>query len=674
MSDENHIIVNIRLGALAGILTASEYILGSLAAIAGAALVRGIWLEYLHRGGVVPMSVKSRAARHTLRDFISFFIGICFVTAIALVETTLEPTYLITQQTVPESRCLQMAQWFHPLIQDSLIPPLQVNVEPWITRVAQILDCPLGHGIETVGLKSFVDIEGKEINISAPVCADEKLYPKNLSIALQYLSVESDGFEFNVDEAASAEIIPYWLKPIQRSVQTRDQGLIPDPDGANECLSRSISPDWYEMNTEWTTTMLSGHGLSRTLYYEMCRLHGDRLIATLPLDVEKSCEQNFDVSGEPFDNDDHHLNPACLLEKTELYPNVAHSVKLSNVSVIIVNKKSQSFVCVDADISVDYVFVSMDILRYLKYESQFQTPALVMAKISVISGHCERTVHVIGRAALLYSAEAEWRDTYMAQLNRVERYHAFVIAVSTSIFPLDQLQNSVYPYEQNPADAAENDKLLKKECMVRPVTRATKIPKGGAFIFLITVTAVSSFVIILAFLIRVLVFCRGHDWTVGTTQWSFNQLLSYRGERMKLEIIVDQQHNSEGHRSSDQNVENVQKIYLNEPYSLGSSVMGDERNNVVSRENDEIGRARYSSRSISSRKWFGSPYQYRLRLIPSQPTQNRLSKMGTNITLDQPVLRRWRSSLFPTLQRQGSHMNNDYPCSQSSDSAVPNTV
>lgn len=116
---------------------------------------------------------------------------------------------------------------------------------------------------------------------------------------------------------------------------------------------------------------------------------------------------------------------------------------LSNVSCLILSGQQQaSYACIDATVRFEYIFLSSAFVLPHSPTDMQERPVLVPVSFSVASGHCEQTIHVLARAALVYSADAEWRRTLIAHYTtRLQRYHMLMIATATSIFPLDKLRH-----------------------------------------------------------------------------------------------------------------------------------------------------------------------------------------------------------------------------------------
>lgn len=198
---------------------------------------------------------------------------------------------------------------------------------------------------------------------------------------------------------------------------------------------------------------------------------------------------------------------------------------------------STSYGCANATVRVSYIFVTpafvmnfkINAARHAALVGEIPFPeytTLIPLHFSVLSGHCERVVHVLGRAALSYAADAHWRNTTLSRLSLVDTLHTFLIATASIQLPLTDL------------DVAGAG-LKKQWCETRTAVNVTLLERdwrvwmlGCAVVVAVVLTAV-------AILFRGAF--RGGAWIVGSAHWMLEQV-----ERGEAKGYVRQQSQRDG--------------------------------------------------------------------------------------------------------------------------------
>lgn len=536
-------VINLPVGVVTAILTTSEFILSFIATIAGGAAVRGVWLMYLHRGGTASVTARSRSRRLIIRDFVSFAMAFWLVVSVAMVESNFEQTYVLTEQSKFSPRCLRMDQRVDPVLMDTLIPPLHLRIDEWILECSEDLRCI--NGIATVGLELETNGNGTKKMMNAPVCAMEQVVLNDIKIFVRAIKISSSSLTVVQNGHDFFEFFPYESPNIHNG---SDPSVIASPNhtSPNECTKRHIGGPPIKLHTMWRTLVADGEQVSNMIQYELCRLHGDKPVATIQQAVEESCGSPVEVT-TPYDSE-HKLDPSCIRDHALRIgvPGVYHTTLLQNMSVQFhFNNGTTSFACLDAVVQVHYVFVSSEFLRHSGFHAHSsEMPVIVPFGAAVIRGHCERTLNVLGRAALLFSADSEWRNTFSSSIGRVPRYHANMMAVSSSLFPLDQMSEDTRGSNrsENSGTVHLNGPNLafarygNSKCRVRIVKQATGILIDGSFHSLTAATMVCSLLVLTAMILRLTAWISGHSWTVGSAKWALTEIAK-RGAT-DLQIVV----------------------------------------------------------------------------------------------------------------------------------------
>lgn len=614
------IIVNFPVGVVTGILTSSEFILSLLATIAGATTVRGAWLVYLHRWGRASVTAQSRSRRLLLRDFVSFAMGIWLVASVSIVERNFEPTYVLSKESKVSPRCLRMDQPIEPALMDKLIPPVHLKVDQWIFRVSQDLQCE--NGIATVGLEGERSGTGTRETISAPVCSTEKVLLNDMNVVVRAVKISSDSLRLIYQGQDYFELFPY-VKPSTIEGHDPSGTLFSKKKSLGECSSRHIGGPPLSMHTMWSTLDADGQQVSNMILYELCRLHGNNTVATIDRAVEDSCRSGAN------DTIQYVFDPSCIGDQAKRMgiDGVYHTVKLENMSIQLhYNERAMSFACVDSAVQVHYVFVSAEFLRHSGlHMSHLEMSVIVPVGATVISGHCERTLNVLGRAALLFTADSEWRKTFSSRISRVTRYHANMMAISTSLFPLDQISDRVTASSRNGGNAnvglnGPNLGFLRhrsSDCRVRIVKQATGVVIDRSFYSLVIATAVCSLLVVMAAILRLTICLSGYSWTVGSAKWALMEFA--KKEAKEPQIVVQPEIDLELAQGNENFAEALggSEDYAEEP----SSKPGHSRGGSQLSSGKSLIRSQTPMRSISegrlvrSKRTFISRMNYELTFI-----------------------------------------------------------
>lgn len=237
-----------------------------------------------------------------------------------------------------------------------------------------------------------------------------------------------------------------------------------------------------------------------------CR-HGDR-----HQDFEPTCLHQLAINA----SDDAAM--ASNKNTTLLY-----STNVNRMWTFILGLKasSPSYACVNATVRVSYVIVTADFIMKFKVRAAEaaerlgdppfpQFPTLIPVHYSVISGHCERVVHVLGRAALSYAADALWRNTTLSSLSLVETLHTLLIATASIQLPLTDL------------DVTSGTDLDEQWCLTRAAIDVTEIERDWRFWLLVTAVVVSFVLAVVAVGFRASF--RGGAWGVGSAHWTLEQV------------------------------------------------------------------------------------------------------------------------------------------------------
>lgn len=489
------IIVDTQVGTLAAILTALEYLLSTLSALSIRAAMHGFWLVGLHRGGKAPLDTQNRTRRSTHKDILGALIGIWLVVGVALVESNLQVGIKMSRTPENSTACVSVYGRYRVNRVYRNVPPYRTTVEPWVLRVASMLDCK-SVGIASVGVGGWIDALGIRQNMSAPTCDHNAVNVDQGEVALNMSSfrLEKEYFKFDLDENPSISLFPDDTANLGKDNSRTKY------EGSGVCSQKGISNFFYGVSFKLETVFASGLNMSFGLHERVCALHNSLPVRAIPKDQVTPC-----LTGGK-----RAINVTCV--RHSLLSSQIHSTVLKNVSALFVGSGigGMSYGCPWAKVLQEYTFIDPEIVTGIVPDSRASLPVLLMLSARAIDGYCERTVGLLGQAALLYSADAVWRNDALAALDRRKRYYAYLIAVSSTQFPLDWV-------------SGEESAMGEDGCFVHEVREATEIPVDWRFWTLMCGLLCVVIVMVMGAAFRLLY--TGESWTVGSAQWSLRRLL-----------------------------------------------------------------------------------------------------------------------------------------------------
>lgn len=528
------------VGYVAAMLTVFEYILGLLTALAARASLRGFWLLQLQKGRKTIVSARSRARRGLWRDILLTALGIWLVVAVALIENGLASTFYVSEHPKSSSYCMRLDRPIRPQITREVIPVMDYSVEPWVVVSSQKIVCgpnadEIGNSsaIGSIGVGGRIDINGRKIDMFAPSCIESgAINPRSVNTKLIRLRVESNRLSMMSTLTNSAEIIPYSTNGINQSELVEDfKSYTEATDGP--CISRNISALRTAVYIRWRSRCAQSRRVMQAVHDSICESHPSDLSATRPLRATEV--QGCAYLGIPINN----IDVACIRSTIEMISsseNVPKSklvfkTQLSNVSFLTygMDRVDPSYACADSTVSIEYTVIDHDLFPTIRSTCTPQHPVIFPLGYEVLSGHCERTIHVLARAALMNSADAEWRRTEFSELDRVKRYYLFLMSLSSSLFPLKN------------ADVQPTD--VSTPCLVHEVKSVTLVQKDWTLYFFISAILFSTILMVSAWLFRF--YFSSSSWYIGSGNWSLGQIENgdvgaeeARNENVDLEIIV----------------------------------------------------------------------------------------------------------------------------------------
>lgn len=501
----SYAVINLPIGTVAALLTSCEYLLSTIAALSARAAVHGSWLYSLHRGGEASIGVAARMKRNIRKDIIGSIIGVWLVISVALVESNLYSSVVVSRSLVVSPMCISTSQPFPITLFGELIPSMRAIVEPWVIGVVDTLNCQ--GGLSTIGGGAGTDIYGKKLNLSAPVCDQSAIVPpQQVFIRLSRVYIGSQQIVFQPSRTAIFEIIPYSRRGIGLALPR----LGPEYEGQGPCGAKGISTYLPGLRHGWITVSASAHNVSVSVLESVCEQHSAP-VRPISFDLAESCT----------DFKSKALDLSCVYIQTS--EDDVYSATIHDTSAIFVGKSGTdpSYACLNASVRIDYVFLPPSMFTKMTPPVAVTMPVLVPVQVAAVSGYCERTVHILGRAALVYSADAEWLHSELYGLDRRTRYHAFMIAVSSSQFPLANIRNS--PSEMFSAVTPEG----YEPCLLRGVNEVTLVPWNWCLWLLIFGVSMAGAVMIVGLTLRMLF--SGESWRVGSAQWSLTRLFNDTG-------------------------------------------------------------------------------------------------------------------------------------------------
>lgn len=285
------------------------------------------------------------------------------------------------------------------------------------------------------------------------------------------------------------------------------------PEARSPCVERGVSSVLTLISTGVRNSVSHSTNFTTEILNTICVNHGSAPVTPSfsdPRDAEillDSCVSRGDAS----------LNISCTVSliRASKGRRQIYSTLLQNVSVLIVGKteSSSSYACFASTIRYHYMFLSAEWMqRFILSDLNFglNLSILIPTEVEVISGHCEETIHVLGRAALFFTMSSEWKDDEMSNVHHILRYHAYMIAVSEMHYPLDRIS----PYGYVPENTS---------CQVRRVVESTDLPTNWRFIMLCVALAIIVLILISGFACR---YFAGQKCEIGSTHWILFSLIA----------------------------------------------------------------------------------------------------------------------------------------------------
>lgn len=532
------------VGYVAAVLTVFEYFLGILTALAARAFLRGLWLLQLQKGRKTIVSARSRARRGLWRDILLTALGIWLLVSVALIENGLESTFYVSKHSKQSTYCIHLDRRIRPQVTREVIPAMDYSVEPWVVVSSQKIVCgPNADRIEdssaigSIGVGGRTDINGLKIDMFAPSCVESgAINPRSVKMTLTTLKVDANRLSMVSTLTNVAEIIPYSTNGINQSEMVENFKIYTEAT-EGPCISRNISALRTSPFTRWRSRYAQSRRVMQAVHNSICESHPTDLSSTRPLRVSEvlSCGNEGNRTNE--------MDIECIRSRLEMISSfeiaskskLLFKAQLSNVSFLTygMDRADPSYACVNSTVSVEYTVVDHDFFPTVKSTCTPKHPVIVPLGYEVISGHCERTIHALARAALMNSADAEWRRTQFSMLNRVQRYYLFLMSLSSSLFPLNNV-------DVQPTD-------VSRPCLVHEVKPVTLLRKNWTFSFFMSAFVFSILVMIAACLFRF--YFSASSWEIGSGKWSLIQMekhdLRAEDEDVDLEIIVGPPNRSE---------------------------------------------------------------------------------------------------------------------------------
>lgn len=486
------IVAFIKLGTLAALLTALEFVLGVISSLSARAFLHGIWLSRLHRGATEQISSSVRDRRAIRKSALATLLGIWLVIGVALVESNLQEGVQVKSESFNSSRCVSMSAKIKPKRVLNHTPPIRATLERWVLKAASQLRCE-STGIDTVGVGGTTDSFGARHDMFAPTCAEKKLEPKKIVSKPGVSEFEGDGLFTEMGDGEGFTLFPHDGMDLGFEKERNEEGGV--------CAKVGLSSYMHALPGQFETEFAHTMNMTATVHERICKLHGKRDHLVVP-----------DATTDPCVIDDEFelLDIQCL--RGRVRDNYVNVVELNEMSALFVgaNSTAPSFVCLNATIRYEYVLISAVITVRGDDQSGVLFPVIVPTTVSPLTGHCERTVAPLGQAALMYTMNAEWTKDELTRVPRVTLYHAYMMAVSSSQFPFASLRDK--------ESAMENG-----QCLVRAVVPVTEIPTDWRLAILFSGLLVVVVLTVIALIFRL--WFSGEAWSVGSAHWSLNKLL-----------------------------------------------------------------------------------------------------------------------------------------------------
>ncbi|CDF35218.1 unnamed protein product [Chondrus crispus] len=332
--------------------------------------------------------------------------------------------------------------------------------------------------------------------MSAPVCVDKHLRVNSKIIQATFTVIEVKMFflQPRVPDSESYVLFPHSCKGMGRRI-----GHLADSEGKGPCGRRGISGFFNCASPTLQTTHVHYLNVSKALHDEKCVQHGEKSVRAVPKDTVSVCIQARSINGK------------CLLARAP--KELIHIYRSSRASALFLGQdiRSQAYACPDVIVEEKYIFIDPSFISKLSNSSTTRLKLLVVLSARVAEGSCEPTVNVLGQAALMYTADAGWRRDELSKYDKQILYHAYMMAVSSSQFPLNRVEG-------------KESATINGSCYIKPVAGVTEIAWDWR-LFLLVSGLVCSVLIITASAVFRLIYT-GESWAVGSAHWSLSHLLA----------------------------------------------------------------------------------------------------------------------------------------------------
>lgn len=533
--------ISASVGRVAAVLTTSEFVLAAITAVFVRISIRSISLVRLHCGGRVKVDLRSRSKAKVIKDFVALVLGAWLAITVAIVESNLSDAFQLSSSTVASDACVRMDAALPSTLLFTVLPPRYVRVGEWALTVATQLNCG-SRGLTSINAKAEFDDQGKSVNLSAPQCLPEGSSTEGkptFGVDINMLHVAEGFYSMEFPHTSFYEILPYNIsgirisdiseaeKPFDVNVTSRKghsrDGLhletgnvfgersdeINHTAGRQEdatsvvCTKRGISPFQTFRRRRWVTNSIDADDLRFFEHEKLCVAHGEQSVRVLSDETVSSCVL-----------DRRWVNVTCVRNvANDSGKDFIFSVEIPNVALLLGGKEAtdSSYACPDVTARLHYTFISASMLKSgAKTEG---LPTLLPLRVETVSGHCERVVHVLGRAALLHSAAIEWSSGELMRLDRLSRFHALELTLAAST--LGERVRALIPRDSS------------KTCELRKIDVVTVIAKDWRLVFLLIAVGVCSTVMVYGLVSRL--WFTGYAWSVGSLTWTFGKVMEENG-------------------------------------------------------------------------------------------------------------------------------------------------
>lgn len=480
------------IGTIAALLTSLEFVLSVISGLSARATVHGFWLIGLHRGGEAELIGTTRLRRLFIKNLITTSLGVWLVTGVALVESNLQSGVRILDTEFESDTCVSVYGHFYPERPFLHKPPFRAHLEPWVVTASRQIDCG-NRGIASLGTGGTSDHSGSLRDMTAPVCASITVRADQVSATIKTLKAASEFLHPVYGESEGFIIFPHDGSNVGKRIK-------PKNDGEGPCGERGISGYQTELDSHFETVFFHADNMTRAVHEQVCTLHGRRPVSPLPDDMVRLC----------MNHQEGTLESACL--RFNAQKDFINRVRLTNVSALFVSDKTSgaSHVCLSASIDFEYVFINHTFIKAANRKANATLPVMVPTIVQTVSGHCERTVAVLGQAALVFTFDAKWSRDDIAKLPLRTMYYGFMMTASMTMFPLHTLRGKESPRFGGP-------------CFLHPVSSVTEIPLDWRLWILISGLILVLLVVVIGSALRVVF--SGEVWEIGSAEWSLTRLL-----------------------------------------------------------------------------------------------------------------------------------------------------